>query len=52
MKVYIVWYNNFDSDDEFVGVFSSEEKAQERIERFSKSDQGEFRVEPTELDDY
>lgn len=52
MKVYIVWYNNFDSEDEFVGVFSSEEKAQERIERFSKSDQSQFRIEPTELDDY
>lgn len=52
MTVYIVWYKNFNSEDEFISVFSSEEKAQERIERFSKSDQNEFRIEPTELDDY
>ena len=52
MKVYIVWYNNFDSDDEFVGVFSSEAKAQERIERFTKSDREGFRIEATELEDY
>lgn len=52
MKVYIVWYNNFDSEDEFAGVFSSEAKAQEKIERYSKSDREVFRIEETELDDY
>lgn len=52
MKVYIVWHNNFDSEDEFVGVFSSETKAQQRIERYSKADREGFRIEETELDDY
>ena len=49
MTVYIVWHKNFNYEDEFIGVFSSEEKAQERIERFSKSD---LHIETAELDDY
>lgn len=52
MDVYIVWYTNFDSENEFVGVFSSEEKAQDYIERYSKRDQLDFHIEVTELDDY
>lgn len=35
MTVYILWYLNFDSEWEFVGVFSSEAKAQEKIECYS-----------------
>jgi hypothetical protein len=52
MTVYIVWHKNFNYEDEFIGVFSSEEKAQERIERFSKSDRCDFHIETEELDDY
>lgn len=52
MIVYILWYLNFDSEWEFVGVFSSEAKAQEKIECYSKSDRAELRIEATELDNY
>jgi hypothetical protein len=52
MKIWIVWYNNFDGVDDFNGAFSTEEKAQEYIHRFSKLYQTSFRVEESALDDY
>lgn len=52
MEVWIVWYNNFHAVEEFQGVFSSEAKAQEYIERFMKFDQSSFRIELSQLDAY
>lgn len=52
MTVYIVWFNNFHSVDEFNGVFSSEGTAQAYIDKVCKSEHSQFRIEATQLDDY
>jgi len=52
MTVYIVWFNNFNGDDEFQGVFSTEENAQSYINRFSAYDSSSMRIEETTLDSY
>lgn len=52
MIVYIVWFNNFQSEDEFQGVFSSTEKAQAYIDRYSRYDADSMRIEETSLDSY
>lgn len=50
MVIWIVWNNNFHGVDEFCGVFSTEEKAQEYIWRYSEFDQQSFRIEMSQLD--
>ena len=50
-KVYVVLNNNFNGDDEFMGVYSSREKAQKKIAKFSKVDQITMRIEEEYLDD-
>lgn len=52
MIVYIVWFNNFNGEDEFQGVFSTEENAQAFINRYSSRDGDCMRIEETSLDDY
>lgn len=52
MKVYVLFYNNFHGEDEFNGVFSSEEKAMERIEMFDGHSRRNFRIEEHEVDSY
>lgn len=42
MEVYIVWFVNFNGDDEFCGAFSCEEKASEFIARHSDKKQMRF----------
>ena len=51
MVVYVVFFNNFNGDDEYCGVFSSEEKSWEYIEKFSKYEQSSFRIEEVTLDE-
>lgn len=50
MEIFIVWYINFNSDTEFVSAHSSREKAQERIDKYSKSDQEAFYIDSYALD--
>lgn len=52
MIVFIVWFNNFNGDDEFQGVFSTLENAQAYINRYSVYDSQSMRVEETTLDSY
>lgn len=52
MTVYIVWWNNFHSDDEFSGVFSTRENAENYIENYSECDKSSFRIEETCLDNW
>lgn len=47
MEVYIVLDNgkeDYDASDVFVGVYSTEEKAQEYINRFDKMDRLKFAI--------
>ena len=50
MVVYVVFFNNSNGDDEYCGLFSSEEKAVEYIKRFSKDEQSSFRIEEVTFD--
>jgi hypothetical protein len=50
MVVYVVFFNNSNGDDEYCGLFSSEEKAWEYIESFSKDEQSSFRIEEVTFD--
>lgn len=52
MTVYIVWFNNFNCEDEFQGVFSTEENAQAYINRYTAYDAQSMRIEETTLDSY
>lgn len=52
MIVYIVWFTNFNDDDEFQGVFSTEENACTFINRYSSVDASSMRIEERALDDY
>ncbi len=49
--VYLVFYNNFHGNDEFCGVYSTEEAAQRYIAKNDKYDQESLRIEPTEFYD-
>ena len=52
MKVWVLFHENFhmnDSDD-FVGVFSSEDKAKEYIATYDERDQSQFRIDETDVD--
>ena len=52
MTVYIVWFINFNGDDEFHGVFSTRENAQSYINRYGIGDRESMRIEETSLDSY
>lgn len=52
MTVYIVWFNNFNGEDEFQGVFSTEENALKFINRYGLGDREAMRIEETSLDNY
>ena len=49
--VFAVWFNNFNSQDELIGLYSKEEYAKARIEKFDKQDQRSMRIEKETLDD-
>lgn len=51
MLIYIVWFNNFHSQDEFVGAYSSQELAQAKIDKYDRMDARSMRVEPQMLDE-
>ena len=51
MQVYIVFFNNFDGDDEFIVVYSSPEKAQEKIDRYDRYDKHSMRIEEMQMDE-
>lgn len=50
--VFAVWFTNFDSLDELVGLYSSEKLAQAQINKFDKTDRRSMRIEKEALDDY
>lgn len=50
MTVYILFYNNFNGDDEFCGVYASPEAAQREINKYAKHDQPSFRIEEYEVE--
>jgi len=51
MTVFIVWFSNFHSIDELVGIYSTKELAQDRINYFSGQDIPQLRIEETAIDD-
>ena len=53
MKVYVLIDNSkscYDAGHEFVGVFSTKQKAEEYLLRYSKEDKEFFDIEEKELD--
>jgi hypothetical protein len=50
MIIYIVWYENFHSVQEFHSAHSTEALARAAISRYSPLDQRSFTVEPYTLD--
>ena len=51
MTVFIVWFSNFHSIDELVGIYLEKVNAEERINMFSGQDRPQLRIEETTLDD-
>ena len=50
--VYVVFFNNFHGEDEYCGVFSSEETARLFISRSVDWEQPSFRIVEETLDDF
>lgn len=50
MKVWVLFHENFHGNDDFVGVFSSEDKAKEHIAKYDARDQSQFRIDETDVD--
>lgn len=50
MIVYILWFNNFQGGQDFVGIYSSREAAEERMSHFSENDQQQFEIEEWGVD--
>ena len=44
MECFVVFFNNFQSQDEFVDVFATREGAQEYIDRFEGHDKTSMRI--------
>lgn len=51
MKVYVLLYDTGYDASDFLGVFSSKENAEKRIEQFSSNCKGNFDIEETEIDE-
>lgn len=49
-ETVIVWFKNFNNEDEFNGVFSSRDLAQEYINKFTGHDKAAMRIEPSNMD--
>ena len=43
--IWIVWHNNFNSEDEFSAAFSSKENAQQYIDKFSVIERSSFWID-------
>lgn len=52
MTIYVLYYRNFQGDEEYKGAFSTYEKAQAVIDRHHWSDRGPFTICEERLDDY
>jgi hypothetical protein len=52
MTIYVLYYCNFQGEDEYKGAFSTYENAQAVIDRYSWSDRGKFTICEEQLDDY
>ena len=50
MTIYILYFSNFQGEDEFIGAFSTEEKARAVISRHVRMEQSSMRIESYELD--
>ena len=50
MTVYILWFNNFHGGQDFNGVFSSRETAEQRAADFGTADRAQFEIEEWEVD--
>lgn len=51
MKVYVLLYDNGYDGWDFHGVYSSEDKAKEKIQHFSKAYHPYFEIEEREIDE-
>jgi hypothetical protein len=51
MYVFAVWFTNFHYQDELIGLYSTEELAQARIDRFDELDKRPMRIEQEPIDD-
>lgn len=51
MKVYVLLYDNSYDGYDFHGVYSSKEKAEERMQRFGKEYHKYFEIEEVEIDE-
>lgn len=51
MIVFLLWFNNFHGDQQFNGVFSSRELAEERISEFCAYDRQSFEIEECKVDE-
>ena len=52
MTIYVLYYCNFQGDEEYKGAFSTYEKAQAIVNRFGAQDRDSFRICEEQLDDY
>lgn len=52
MTIYVLYYCNFQGEDEYKGAFSTYENAQAVIDRYHWSDRGQFTICEEQLDDY
>ena len=50
MTVFILWFNNFQGEQDFNGVFSTRELAEERINDFCYHKRRQFEIEEWEVD--
>lgn len=50
MSVWIIWFKNFYGDDEWAGIYSTQEIAQKRAEELKNSTDSTLRVEEYILD--
>ena len=51
MKVWLLFFENFQGEDDFVGVYSSKESAQKKVAKYDAQDQRQFRIEESTLDE-
>lgn len=49
-EIFIVWNNNFHSEDEFMAAFSEESLAERFISRYDARDRASMRIERYTLD--
>ena len=52
MTIYVLYYSNFQGEDEYKGAFSTYENAQAVIDRHHWSDRNQFTICEEQLDDH